>query len=160
MRGNDLKIFIFIMIISLLAGLKLFDRDCDNYSDLITFLSIMIGFKITSLSILFNSPLKKSLYDRKILRYMTELHRLRDYYRFSLIFEVLSIFAIFVIPDNIFLVQLKNITIPVGKYNLVLPILVGTIFCFLKVANDLLKVFVHPVNDVNDNWDSKSKNVK
>ena len=151
MRGNDLKIFIFIMVVSLLGGLKLFNVDYDNYSDLITFLSIMIGFKITSLSILFNSPLKKTLYDRKIRHYMTELHRLRDYYKFSLIFEVLSIFIIFIIPDNFILIQLKNSTISAGRYILVLPVLVGTIFCFLKVANDLLKIFIHPTNNFNDN---------
>lgn len=151
MRGNDLKIFIFLMVVSLLGGLKLFNVDCDNYSNLITFLSIMIGFKITSLSILFNSPLKKTLYDRKIRHYMTELHRLRDYYKFSLIFEVLSIFFIFIFPDNFIVIQLKSTTISAGKYMLVLPVLVGTIFCFLKVANDLLKIFVHPTNDFDDN---------
>lgn len=144
MKGKDFKIFIFIILSSFGFSIKLFDVNYDSYSDIITFLSIMIGFKITSLSILFNTPLKKTLYDRKINLYLTELHRLRDYYKFSLKFEVFSIVLIFVVPDNLLTLHIKNYTFLIGKYLLILPVILGTVFCFIKIINDLLQIFVHP----------------
>jgi hypothetical protein len=108
MKGKDNVIFWILIILSIIGGYWVFDIKFNRYSDLITFLSIMIGFKITSLSILFNSPLKKTLFDRKIKHYGTELHRLKDFYKHSIIFEVLSViflglyfnFAIFSLVDN------------------------------------------------------------
>lgn len=147
MKGIDFLHFSVILILSLIFGCWRYDVGYKNYSDLITFLSIMIGFKITSLSILFNSPLKKTLFDRKIKKYMTELHRLRDYYRHSLIFEALSIVAIFIFPKQILSFNLCGTTIIIGKYLLVLPVLLGTVFCFYKITYDLLKIFVHPTNE-------------
>ena len=147
MRGKDLTQFVIILILSLVFGFMIYDVEYNNYSDLITFLSIMIGFKITSLSILFSSPLKRTLFDRKIKRYMTELHRLRDYYRHSLLFETLSIVAIFVIPKQMGSFILWETTVVIGRYLLVFPVLLGTIFCFYKITHDLLKIFVYPTNE-------------
>lgn len=119
----------------------------NRYSDLITFLSIMIGFKITSLSILFNSPLKKTLFDREIKNYGTELHRLKYFYKHSIIFEVLPVILLFIIPENIYSIVIKSNTLIIGWYLLVLPILTRVVFCFYKVYNDLLKIFAHPTNN-------------
>jgi len=58
-----------VILLSFLIGLFVFDESFNSYSDMITFLSIMIGFTITSLSILYNSSLRKTLYDRKIRYY-------------------------------------------------------------------------------------------
>ncbi len=147
LKGNDIRAFIVLIIFSVALGTYIFDETFKSYSDLITFLSIIIGFTITSLSILFNSPLKKAMYDRQNQLYLTELHRLGAYYKFSLCFEVLSIFTLFVIPDISTKLDLKTITLNVGKFSLVLPIVVGSIYCFMKVVNDLLKIFVYPTND-------------
>ena len=118
-----------------------------NYSDIITFLSIMIGFKITALAILFTSPLKKMLYDRRIKVYQTELHRLRDFYRHSLHWEVLCVILLFIIPNHIFTITLLGIEIEIGKYLLVFPIVTGTAFCFYRIYQELLTIFVYPTND-------------
>lgn len=147
LKGNDLKIFIVLLIISTIFGTYSFDAKFNGYSDLITFLSIIIGFTITSLSILFNSPLKKAMYDRKNPEYLTELHRLGAYYKFSLCFEVLSIFMLFIVPDVSTKINLKYISVYIGKFLLVLPIVGGSIYCFMKVVNDLLKIFVYPTNE-------------
>ncbi|MBW1649636.1 MAG: hypothetical protein JRJ44_02955 [Deltaproteobacteria bacterium] len=146
MKGKDLLYFILIILLSFACGFKIYDKKYDGYSDLITFLSIMIGFKITSLSILFHSPLKKTLFDRKIGKYQTELHRLRDYYKHSLIFDVLAIVALFILPEEIFLFNLFKTTIVIGKHLFVLPILLGSVFCFYKITSDLFKIFTHPTN--------------
>lgn len=147
LKGNDLKIFILLLLMLTIFGTFVFDAKYDGYSDLITFLSIIIGFTITSLSILFNSPLKKAMYDRRNPLYLNELHRLGAYYKFSLCFEVLSIFIIFIFPEKSTTVNIKDILIHLGKFTLVLPIVGGTIFCFMKVVNDLLKIFVYPTNE-------------
>jgi len=147
MKGNDNKIFWILIAFSLVGGYWIFDENFKRYSDLITFLSIMIGFKITSLSILFDSPLKKTLFERKINKYGTELHRLKDFYKHSLIFEVSSVFLLFVIPEAICSFSIKSENIIVGRYLLILPILTGVIFCFFKVYFDLLKIFTHPTNN-------------
>ena len=147
LKGNDIKAIIVLIVVSAILGTYIFDETFNAYSDLITFLSIIIGFTITSLSILFNSPLKKAMYDRQNQEYLTELHRLGAYYKFSLRFEVLSIFTLFVIPDISTKLDLKIVTFNTGKFTLVLPIVAGSIYCFMKVVNDLLKIFVYPTND-------------
>lgn len=134
MKGKDLIQFIVVIIISFIANNYFFDKSYDRYSDIITFLSIMIGFKITSLSILFNSPLKKALYDRENTEYRTELHRLKDFYKHSLYFEVVAVTVLFLTPDN-------------WKFVFILPIIFGTVFCFYKTTQELLRIFVYPTND-------------
>lgn len=134
MKGLDLKLFWIVLICSSIFGIYIYDNTYTEYSNIITFLSIMIGFKITSLSILFNSPLKKSLYDRKNKDYKTELHRLKDFYKHSLYFEVISVAILFLITSS-------------NKYIFIMPIIAGAIYCFYKTTNELLKIFVHPTNE-------------
>jgi hypothetical protein len=147
MKGNDNIIFWIIIILSTIGGYFFFETTFKRYSDLITFLSIMIGFKITSLSVLFNSPLKKTLFDIKIEKYDTELHRLKDFYKHSLVFEVVAVLLIFITPEAVCSFSIKSENIVIGRYLLVLPILTGVIFCFYKVYFDLLKIFTHPTNN-------------
>lgn len=147
MKGKDNTIFWLLCAISFLAGIKLYHSNFDEYGNVITFLSIMIGFKITSFSILFNSVLKKTLYDRKIKKYGTELHRLKDYYKHALFFETISVLLFFIIPDNITTIIIKGNTLILGRYLLVLPVLIGVFYCFYKILNDMLHIFVYPTND-------------
>lgn len=146
MKGTDNLIFWIIILVSFFGGYFIFNYSFNRYSDLITFLSIMIGFKITSLSILFNSPLKKLLYDRKIKKYGTELHRLKGFYQHSLYFEVFSVFLLFIVPKIIYTVVIFNQNIIIGRYLLVFPVLTGVMYCFFKIYKDLLVAFVYPTN--------------
>jgi hypothetical protein len=134
MKGIDNKIFFAILIISFIIGFYIFNKDYKDYANIITFLSIMVGFKITSLSILFNSPLKKKLYDSRNPDYQTELHRLRDFYKHSLYFDVLSIAILFIVVCEY-------------KYIFIFPIISGSIYCFYRLTNELLKIFVYPTNE-------------
>lgn len=147
MRGFDLKIFWAILIVSFVIGLFSFDNKFDGYSDLVTFLSIMIGFKISSLSILFNSPLRKKLWDiNNVKPYKTELHRIKDYYKHSILFEMVSIILVFVIPSSCYLDLWRN-CIHLGKQSIVLPILIGSAYCLYKICADLFRIFTFPTND-------------
>ena len=86
MKGNDKKIFYGLLITSLMFGYVMFDKNFQQYTELMIFISMMMGFKIISLSALLNSPLKRALYDRKIKLYETELHRLKSLYKHSFVF--------------------------------------------------------------------------
>ena len=124
----------------------MFDNRFDGYSDLITYLSITVGFKITSLAILFNSPLRKKLWDANNVRpYKTELHRIKDYYKHSIIFEVFSIILIFVFPKWLSCDFLYT-TVHLGKQSVVLPILTGSAYCLYKTCKDLFRIFTFPTN--------------
>ena len=146
MKGRDLTRFWLIIIISTIIGFFVFDSNFNSYSDLITYLSIMIGFKISSLSILFSSPLRKKLWDaNQVKPYKTELHRIKDYYKHSIVFEVVSVILIFVFP-NCLEVDFWNV-IHLGKQSLVLPILTGSAYCLYKTCKDLFRIFTYPTND-------------
>jgi hypothetical protein len=146
MKGNDLKWFWIVLSASFIGGLFLFDNEFDSYSDLITYLSIMIGFKISSLSILFSSPLRKKLWDTKNRYYKTELHRIKDYYKHAIVFETLSVIVIFIISQSLNIDLLYN-SVHFGKQSLVLPILAGSAYCLYKTCKDLFRIFTFPTND-------------
>jgi hypothetical protein len=146
MKGRDLFWFWIILFVSFVVGLFVFNNCFDNYSDLITYLSVMIGFKISSLSILFNSPLRKKLWDTKNQSYKTELHRIKDYYKHSIIFETLSIIVVFIAPNGLNYNLLCN-TILIGKQSVVLPILLGSAYCLYKICTDLFRIFTFPTNE-------------
>lgn len=146
MKGKDLYIFIVLTIISFFVGSFSY-HDYTNYSDIVTFLSIMIGFKITSLSIIFHSPLKKNLYDRKINLYRTELHRLRDFYKFSIYVSCINIVLILLIPNdnyNLSICSIDLCKLSINKSMLVLPILISSLYCFIRLCNELFTIFVYP----------------
>lgn len=144
MKGKDFCRLVVVITISLLLGLFLFDSSFNGYSDLITFLSIMIGFKISSLSILFNTPLRKALRNKECKPYRTELHRIKNYYKSAITFEVVSVALLFVYPDCL---QFDCWRLHFGKQSLVLPILAGSTYCLYKVCKDLFQIFTYPTND-------------
>jgi hypothetical protein len=146
MKGKDLVLFILFLSISALIGLFLIDKNFDSYSDLITFLSIIIGFEIASLAILFNNPLKKELLDANdILPYKSELHRVKDYYRHSIAFGIASIVTIFIYPETYsFKIGISDLSIT--KSSIVLPILIGSTYCLYKICKVLFRIFTYPTN--------------
>lgn len=145
MRGKHLYIFLCIFIVSTILGIVFCKYINENkFDSLVTFLSIIIGFEITSLSILFNNPLKRTLYDRQIKYYRTELHRLRDLYRFSIYLSLFYIITIFLVPN--FSCDLKYVG-NIDKNVIVLPMLVTSIYCIIVLCKDLFNIFVYPTND-------------
>jgi hypothetical protein len=143
MKNKDLTIFIILILISTIIGYFFWDNEFHGYSDIVTLLSIIIGFEITSLSIIFNTPLKKTLYDRKIKNYKTELHRLRDFYRFSIYVSLISVVLVILVPDFSFRIC-DSVTLK--KSIVVLPIMCSSIYCFVRLCNDLFQIFVYPTN--------------
>ena len=104
----------------------------------------MIGFEISSLSILFNSSLKKVLYDRPIKLYRSELHRLRDFYRFSIYVDLVYVLIIILLPE--FSINVND-AFTLTKSIIVFPILLSSLFCLIWLCNDLFHIFVYPTNE-------------
>lgn len=144
MKGRDLYCFLILVFLSGIGGLFIWHDGDFNYSDVVMFLSILVGFEITSLSILFNSPLRKKLWDSQNIKYKTELHRIGAYYQHSIGFAVISVITLFVVPSD-FKIDIWKITL--GKYSLVPPILGGSAYCLYKVCKDLFRIFTYPTNN-------------
>lgn len=146
MRGRDKYIFYFIVIVATICGSFIIEKNYSSFSDIITFLSIIIGFEIASLAIIFNSPIKQVLYQRTIKVYRTELHRLRDFYRFSIVINIISVLIVLLIPEFHIEFSFLNHSIEIYKSIFVLPILSSVVYCFLRLLCELLKIFVYPIN--------------
>lgn len=144
MKNKDLIKFILLVAASTIIGYFLWNKGFNGYSDIVTLLSIIIGFEIASLSIIFNTPLKKSLYDREIKHYKTELHRLRDFYRFSIYVSLVSVVLVILIPDFSLMICSSFI---IHKGIIVSPIMCSSVYCFVRLCNDLFKIFVYPTNE-------------
>lgn len=92
MKGRDALVFYVVIALSFLVGILQVPHGQSSYSDLITFLSIMIGFEIASLSVLFNS----SFY------YIKGVHSLPHCFWHTVLFHKIcnDLFDIFVHPTN------------------------------------------------------------
>jgi hypothetical protein len=146
MKSKDKKILIFLLLLSIPIGCFIMPKSYNQFSELITFLSILIGFQITALSILFNSRILKILYDNKNKVYRTELNRLKSYFSYSIYFEIVSIVVLLIMQDN-YLFSIKEWEFGIYKSYLVLPIITGSVYCFLKISNDFFRIFVLPRNE-------------
>ena len=145
MKSKDLYVFIAVVICSIIIGFLYSNLVffC-NYDSIVTFLSIIIGFEITSLSILFNSPLKKSLYDRTNSVYITELHRLRSFYGFSIYIALISVLIVIFTPQfTITLIDKWSIQ----RSIIVCPVIFPSVYCFIKLCKELLHIFIYPTNN-------------
>lgn len=83
---------IVILIVSVLKK-DIFSSEKYDLSNLITFLSIILGFQIGAFTLLFSSPTVRDLYqikDKENNR-ITQKHRLKNYYRTSFLVSILSI---------------------------------------------------------------------
>jgi len=141
-----LLIFLGLTIVSLIIGHRIVGVEFKDYSTLISFLSIVFGFLIASLSILYNSRLLNVLYDAKSKVYRTELHRLKAYFAFSLNFLILVIIVLLIMEEKV-TIEIKNYSLDLYKSWLVFPILVNTFYCFSKISRLLFKYFVIKRNE-------------
>lgn len=143
MKGKDLAIFVFWIVVG--GFLNLFYDFDITQSDVITFLSIIIGFQVTSLSILFNSKILNRLFEAPDALYRTELHRLSSYYKFSIGFESLCTVALLLMHK--ITITLFNYSVIFNKNNVLPSVLFGTLYCMFKVAKDLFAIFELPRNE-------------
>ena len=108
------------------------ETDYKGYSELITFLSIMIGFKLAFVSVLFNSSIRSMLYERNDKEYYTALHRLSKQVHFAILYEFFAVVSLLLIPC---------------RFILVLPIIATSSFFFVTLVNLMFLCLTYPRND-------------
>lgn len=148
LNKKDKRYFYAMCFCTVLLGLCYnFDVTQGLYSDLITFISILMGFQITSFSMVFVSPVVKKLYNVKDNEngYITLKHRLKNYYKFAFNVALVSVIAIFVL--NIFnphqiATRLFVINLSWVKRAIVFSIIASNIFANYKTMNFLYKIFI------------------
>jgi len=146
MKGKDRIKLVLIIILSMILGIFISDKEFKAYSDIITFLSILLGFSITSISILFNSRIINLLFKESNKSYKTELHRLKDYFKNFLYFGLFSLVILILFPNKV-----QIYCIEIYRSYLIYPILFGSVYCVHKIAKDIFRIFVIPRNENPDN---------
>lgn len=141
--------FMLVVVISICATVlnfvlnDLLQLICfENYSEMVTFLSIVTGFYLTTISILFNSKLLKLLYEvRKNKKYQSSLHQLKYYFQSSFYINITSIIILIIFPKELYLY------IVFQKSWLIIPLLSINIFAMIRIANLLFYFFSLPRNE-------------
>lgn len=133
-RHNIGIILLFIILFGVSYFMR-FEYDKDFIANIITFLSILVGFSMTSLSLLFTSNVMKDFYNNIDAEdsSLTKLHRLKNYYKISVLIEISSI-AFFLIISLIGLTSILQ--------HAILGILGIDIYLFILLFLFFLDLFV------------------
>lgn len=126
------KIYIGVLFLSLVFSYFV-DIQVD-VSDIVTFLSIIMGFQITAFSLLFTSDTVKELYKHKSSYNptITQKHELKNYYKLSFNTSIVSIFILLFVPKNL----------PSIGHLLYLPIVTLNCYTLYKTNQFLYKIFI------------------
>lgn len=113
-----------------------FEYNNDFIANVITLLSILIGFSMTSLSLLFTSNAVKDFYNDIDAENssLTKLHRLKNYYKVSVLIEFSSVIFLLFMS----LINLNNIF-----QHVILGILGIDIYLFILLFLFFLDLFVY-----------------
>lgn len=92
---SDWKNFVWISIVVTIFSIFISDIIQIESSFLVEFSSIMIGFLLSTIAILYSSNLRFELYDKKPKHYNSYWEMLVSYYRFACFYFLLSILVVF-----------------------------------------------------------------
>lgn len=143
LRSRNTLIVIFI--VALVTQLKIFSNVQFSSSALdtvVTFLSVIFGFYITSLAIFVTSQYVRELYKTTDSnnKERTLLHTLLGNYKFGLLTNLVSI--IYFVALILFFNDGNLIKMGDTPYSLILPLLVTNIFYHYLMLSDLIKIIV------------------
>ncbi|MBQ8785341.1 MAG: hypothetical protein IJZ59_04785 [Alphaproteobacteria bacterium] len=115
-------------------------KECKyDYSAIITFISVIVGFLCTGFSILFNSAFIDSLYHIKDdeNKQISLKHRIKNYFLFAFKYSIFSVMILLLYPESIDIYGLK-----LWKQYFVIPIVVSNSMLYLIFINYLSKIFI------------------
>ena len=114
-------------------------KETYDYSAIITFISVVVGFLCTGFSILFNSSFIESLYhiQDEENKQISLKHRIKNYFLFAFRYSIFSVILLLLYPKtiNIYSFQLS-------KEYLVVPVVISNSFLYLIFINYLSKIFI------------------
>lgn len=141
-RKDKMIILIILLILTPLFYFCNFDYKTDFYSNVITFLSIMIGFTLTSISVLYNTNFRKNFSRMPNKKGTNILCGLGHYYKmhiyFSLLLVVFYMLEDLIIQSNNFLTFISCINIPLLFVNIYITYILVKFF---------IKLFTNPSYD-------------
>lgn len=114
-------------------------------SDLIVFLSITIGYQITSMSVLYNSKILKNMYDTRDKDYRNKLIKIAVYYKYSIYFGILFIAMLIFISDNFQMTPFNKYII--NKSCIMPSIFFSIAYLLIKSSSMFFKIFILPRNE-------------
>ncbi len=145
----DYPIIILIIIITTIFSMLFCDFSFIKSSDFSTFLSITIGYQVTSVAVLFNSKILYLLHESPDEVYPSKLHRLAFYYKNSIMFSLFYLFITIFVSDNILYSKYINnyITINIRK-SIFFPAMFFSIsYFFIRATNIFFEIFTIPRNE-------------
>ena len=141
-RKDKLIILIILLILTPLFYFCNFDYKTDFYSNVITFLSIMIGFTLTSISVLYNTNFRKNFSKMPNKKGTNILCDLGHYYKMHIYFSVLLV-VFYMLEDLI--IQSNNFLTFISCINI--PLLFVNIYITYILVKFFIKLFTNPSYD-------------
>lgn len=142
---SSLKLGVFVYLLSLWTGVGI---SSNRIGDVITFFSIVVGFFLSGLAILYASPLRQILMSKMQPNNNTLWNNTVNQYRFMTYYSLFIIFLLLVkIPD------VKMLTLKIfGKSifdmeSFTLAVVLVGVVIFVKLAETLFKNLKFSVND-------------
>lgn len=136
---KDKKLFLAYLFLMTLFSLCL-QQNLEELSkeNLISFLSIIIGFLLTALSILYASPLRGVLYKVTDKDYVTLWQKVLAYYKFCTCYSITFIIFLLIHPkfNNLFL-DLNFVHFSFNEENIKFILSTGAIYWIIKVLKNL-----------------------
>ncbi|MBU5285774.1 MAG: hypothetical protein ACLT1C_00610 [Weissella confusa] len=142
---SSLKLGVFVYLLSLWTGVGI---SSNRIGDVITFFSIVVGFFLSGLAILYASPLRQILMSKMQPNNNTLWNNTVNQYRFMTYYSLFIIFLLLIkIPD------VKMLTLKIfGKSifdmeSFTLAVVLVGVVIFVKLAETLFKNLKFSVND-------------
>ncbi len=125
--------FMLIFFQNQLYSIELFNKD--TIDNIITFLSIIIGFQTSSFAILFNSKIISDLYNEfdEVDKTMTKKHIVKNTFQMSFFYLLSSVIYLVVFSKHFF-IFVNNI--------IIINILIVNCFLLYKCNDYLYKIFM------------------
>lgn len=145
MINRNMMIFIsFLFFFTYIIGL-IFHIGVTDTSNLVTFLSIIVGFFMSALAILYASPLRKVLYREPAKKYPNKWIEIVEKYKFTTIFSMISVLIMLIdikIPEIIFW---KTDVIQRAPFYLAVSVV--AVYLFINIVLTLFKNLSFAIND-------------
>ena len=142
---NDKIILIISSIILFILSIFVIDFSFVKISDLTVFISIIIGYQITSISILFNSKILSVLHKEQDNVYVNTLNRIAYYYQHSILWGITFVLYLIFLDEDLFMFNINNIIIKKSSFFASFSFII--FYLFIRGNFIFFKIFVLPRNE-------------
>lgn len=142
-RIKDRHIILISIIVLILLSIFFIDFSFVEISNLTVFISIITGYQITSVSILYNSRILHILHKERDREYLNLLNRVAFYYKNTIFSGIIFVLYLIFIPE--FKINFKYFIINNSSFYVAFSFYI--LYYFVKVNLIFFKIFVIPRNE-------------